>query len=48
MVAAKTLATVRRLALPIRVDLNVAGAVVTRQAEPAPAPRPWRLPVGTN
>jgi hypothetical protein len=46
--AVKMLATVRRLTLPIHVDLNVAGAVVTKQADPAPALRPWRLPVGTN
>jgi hypothetical protein len=46
--AIRTLATVRKLALPIRVDLNVAGSIETKEAEPAPASRPWRLPVGTN
>ncbi|MEO8495391.1 MAG: hypothetical protein ABI614_09990 [Planctomycetota bacterium] len=33
--AIKTLATVRRLAVPIRVDLNVTASVETKPAEPA-------------
>jgi hypothetical protein len=32
--AVKSLATVRRLALPIRVDVTVAGSVETKPAEP--------------
>jgi hypothetical protein len=54
----RTLATVRRLALPIRVDLNVAGKVEAtveatmegKEPEPAgeKAVRPWRLPALAN
>jgi hypothetical protein len=46
--AVKTLATVRRLALPTLVAVSVTGTVETKEAETAPASRPWRLPVGTN
>jgi len=46
--AIRTLAMVRKLALPIRVDLNVAGSIETKEAQPAPGCRPWRLPVGAN
>ena len=47
--AVKTLATVRRLALPIRVDLNVAGSVETRPAEPThPALPNWERVPSTN
>jgi hypothetical protein len=38
--AIKALATVRRLALPIRVDVSVAGEIETKDAEPA-ASRRW-------
>ena len=46
LLAIKTLATVRRLALPIRVDLNVAGSVETKPAKPThPALPNWdRVP----
>ena len=37
--AVKTLAVVRRLALPIKVDVNVAGTVTTKTAEKASTPR---------
>ena len=35
--AIRTLAMVRKLALPIRVDLNVAGSIETKETQPAPA-----------
>jgi hypothetical protein len=48
LAAVKTLATVRRLALPIRVDVSVAGTLETKPAEqPAPT-RPGWLPAGIN
>jgi hypothetical protein len=46
--AIKTLATVCRLALPTLVAVNVTGTVETKEADPAPVSRPWRLPVETN
>jgi hypothetical protein len=46
--AVKTLATVRRLALPTLVAVSVTGTVETKEAKPAPMSRPWRLPAGTN
>ena len=35
--AIRTLALVRKLAVPIRVDLNVAGSIETKETQPAPA-----------
>ena len=46
--AVKTLATVRRLALPTLVAVSVTGSVETKAAEPAPVSRRWRLPAGAN
>jgi hypothetical protein len=46
--AIRTLALIRKLAVPIRVDLNVAGSIETKEAQPAPVSRAWRLPVGAN
>jgi hypothetical protein len=46
--AVKTLATVRRLALPTLVAVSVTGTVETKEAKPALESRPWRLPAGTN
>jgi hypothetical protein len=42
--AVKMLATIRRLALPIRVDVNVAGTVETKNATPAVTSERFRLP----
>ena len=51
LTAIKTLATVRRLALPIKVDLNVAGKIETgggKAPDRAPEPSPRWLPVSAN
>lgn len=42
--AIKMLAMVRKLALPIRVDVNVAGSIETKAAETTPTTRPRWLP----
>jgi hypothetical protein len=46
--ACKTLAAIRRLALPIRVDVNVAGTVETKNTAPPKALDRFRLPVGSD
>jgi len=46
--AIKLLGIVRRLALPIRVDVNVAGSIETKTVEPAVAPRSRWAPVFNN
>lgn len=46
--AVKMLAVVRKLALPIRVDLNVAGSIETRPAEQTATISPRWLPVPTE
>jgi hypothetical protein len=38
--AIKTLAVVRKLAMPIRVDVNVAGTLETKPADQT-TPHPW-------
>lgn len=46
--AVKTLATVRRLAVPTLVAVNLTGTVETKETKPPATSRPWRLPVGMN
>ncbi len=46
--AVKTLATVRRLALPTLVAISVTGTVEKTEAEPALMSRPWRLGDGDS
>jgi len=46
--AVRTLATVRRLALPIRVDVSVAGTFETTITASAMAPDRFRLPVSVS
>lgn len=46
--AVKTLAVVRRLALPIKVDVNLAGEVATKTTEKQTPQRQRFLPIGTN
>lgn len=49
LLAVKTLATVRRLALPIRVDVNVTGGVETKPAKPThPSLPSWERAPSTN
>lgn len=43
----KTLATIRRLALPIKVDVNVAGTVTTKAPDRTSTPRRL-LPIGSD
>ena len=45
--AIKTLVVVRRLALPIKLDVSVAGSVTTKTAERTPTPRRL-LPIGSE
>jgi hypothetical protein len=45
LLAVKTLATVRRLALPIRVDVKVDGAAKTNATTPLSMQDRWRLPL---
>jgi hypothetical protein len=46
--AIKTLATVRRLASPIRVDVKVAGTMATKESAPMLVPERWRMPITAN
>lgn len=46
--ALKMLAVVRKLALPMRVDVNVAGSIETKRVEQTTAARPRWLPVSTG
>jgi hypothetical protein len=46
--ACKTLAVVRKLALPLRVDVNLAGVVRTENTDQAIPPDRFRLPAGRN